>query len=304
MEYLVNGPKSASVNHDGLITGLSLGSTLVNGRVVTTDQSSGQKIVISEASVNVHVVKLESIKIQAPTQRLRVGSELPLVAVGGSDPSNQSPYAFGSAQPYINFAWSVNQAHLAALKNPFSANLVGDGNNGATMRVRGLKPGRVVVTLRAKISQSMNHPNQYQLDKDLELKDTIEIVVLDDLHVTSPSHMPENNLLLAPGSHTHLKTNKEEGNTFKLLSGTKIASVDQSGVVKAGSAAGDAVIEITNVDRSGHVQVWSPTQFYYVDFSQSRNGVEKCNTNSRFVLDGVLRPLCIACTLNGVLASV
>ena len=129
------------------------------------------------------------------------------------------------------------------------------------MRVRGLKPGRVVVTLRAKISQSMNHPNQYQLDKDLELKDTVEIVVLDDLRLTSPSHMPENNLLLAPGSHTHLKTNKEEGNTFKLLSGTKIASVDQSGVVKAGSAAGDAVIEITNVDRSGHVQVWPLTHF-------------------------------------------
>ena len=157
------------------------------------------------------------------------------------------------------------------------------------MRVRGLKPGRVVVTLRAKISQSMNHPNQYQLDKDLELKDTIEIVVLDDLHVTSPSHMPENNLLLAPGSHTHLKTNKEEGNTFKLLSGTKIASVDQSGVVKAGSAAGDAVIEITNVDRSGHVQVWSPTQFYYVDFSQSRICVKKSVFNKRTI------KVCVCC---------
>ena len=63
-----------------------------------------------------------------------MGSELPLVAVGGSDPSNQSPYAFGSAQPYINFAWSVNQAHLAALKNPFSANQVTDTSNNMQLK--------------------------------------------------------------------------------------------------------------------------------------------------------------------------
>ena len=103
---------------------MSLGSTIVTGRAVTTDKVTGQKIVISESSVRVHVVKLEGLKIKAPVQRLRVGSELPLTAHGATDPTNQNPYAFGSAVPQLNFAWSVNQAHLASLFNPFAANEV------------------------------------------------------------------------------------------------------------------------------------------------------------------------------------
>ena len=103
---------------------MSLGSTIVTGRAITTDKSTGQKVVISESSVNVHVVKLEGLKIQAPVQRLRVGSELPLTVHGATDPANQNPYAFGSAVPHLNFAWSITQAHLASLFNPFAANEV------------------------------------------------------------------------------------------------------------------------------------------------------------------------------------
>ena len=103
---------------------MSLGSTIVTGRAITTDKVTGQKIVISESSVHVHVVKLEGLKIKAPVQRLRVGSELPLTAHGATDPTNQNPYTFGSAKPSLYFAWSVNQAHLASLFNPFAANEV------------------------------------------------------------------------------------------------------------------------------------------------------------------------------------
>ena len=44
------------------------------------------------------------------------------------------------------------------------------------------------------------------------------------------------------------------------------------------------------------MQVWSQTQFYSVDFSQSRISVEKCifNMLASAVLDGVFGPLCLA----------
>lgn len=96
------------------------------------------------------------------------------------------------------------------------------------MRLRALRPGRVVVTLRAKITQSMPHPNQYQFDKDLELKDTVEIVIFDDLQLETPAQSSStNNLLMAVGSEFQLKTNKNEGNDFKVLTGTKVRTANQ-----------------------------------------------------------------------------
>ena len=91
------------------------------------------------------------------------------------------------------------------------------------MRLKALRPGRVIVTLRAKITQSMQHPNQYQFDKDNELKDTVEIDIFEDLQLERPDQSSRtNNLLMAVGSEYQLKTNKNEGKDFKVLDGAKV----------------------------------------------------------------------------------
>ena len=91
------------------------------------------------------------------------------------------------------------------------------------MRLKALRPGRVIVTLRARITQSMQHPNQYQFDKDNELKDTVEIDIFEDLQLERPDQSSRtNNLLMAVGSEYQLKTNKNEGKDFKVLDGAKV----------------------------------------------------------------------------------
>lgn len=78
----------ASSNSIGLITANTLGSTKLVGRVYGTDKTTSKRIVISEDSVNVHVVKLEGVKIRAPVHVVATGSELPL-HMTGLDVANQ-----------------------------------------------------------------------------------------------------------------------------------------------------------------------------------------------------------------------
>ncbi len=72
----------ASSNSIGLISANALGSTKLTGRVYGTDKTTSKRVVISEDSVHVHVVKLEGIKIRAPVHVVATGSELPLHMTG------------------------------------------------------------------------------------------------------------------------------------------------------------------------------------------------------------------------------
>lgn len=72
----------ASSNGVGLITANTLGSTKLIGRVYGTDKSTSKRIVISEDVVDVHVVKIDGIKIRAPVHVVVTGSELPLHMTG------------------------------------------------------------------------------------------------------------------------------------------------------------------------------------------------------------------------------
>ena len=251
VEYVVQHPKTASSNGDGVVTGLTLGSTTVTGRAVSLDDQ-GQKAVVSEDTVQVHVVKLDGIIIQSPVRRLKVGSDLPLQALGASDPLNQNPYAFGSAQPYLSFTWSINQPHLGELYNPFSVNgVTSAGVNTAAMRLRAKKPGKISVILKVRISQNLQNPNQFQLDKDAEFKDKLDIEIVDDLRLERPS-LPENNVLMAVGSKYQLKTNKNDGLSFQVLNGSaKLVTVDASGMLTAGMEPGVAVVLVKTKERNG-----------------------------------------------------
>ena len=82
IEYSMGHFKIASSNPSGLISALTLGSTRLTAKAVGVDGSTGQKVVLSTDTIDVHVVKLTGIKIKAPIVRLRVGSEMPLSAVG------------------------------------------------------------------------------------------------------------------------------------------------------------------------------------------------------------------------------
>jgi hypothetical protein len=74
--------KIATSNNVGLITASTLGSTKLIGRVFGVDKTTSKRVVFSEDSVVVHVVKLDGIRIRAPVHLVQTGTELPLYAVG------------------------------------------------------------------------------------------------------------------------------------------------------------------------------------------------------------------------------
>ena len=82
IEFLMSNTKIATSNTVGLITASTLGSTKLVGRVYGTDRTTSKRVVFSEDTIYVHVIKLEGIKIRAPVHLVQTGMELPLHAVG------------------------------------------------------------------------------------------------------------------------------------------------------------------------------------------------------------------------------
>lgn len=74
--------KIASSDNVGLIKAAALGSTKLIGRAFGIDKTTSKRVIFSEDSVNVHVVKLDGIRIRAPVHLVQTGTELPLYAVG------------------------------------------------------------------------------------------------------------------------------------------------------------------------------------------------------------------------------
>ena len=65
----------------------------------------------SQDEVNVFVVRLAGLRIHAPLRRLKVGNTMPLFAVGITSEA-ETPHAFGSANPALTFAWTINSQQV------------------------------------------------------------------------------------------------------------------------------------------------------------------------------------------------
>ena len=266
IEYTIEnkGSKIATANPIGIVTGLTLGYTKVTGRIMGVDKLTNERSIVSEDTVHIYVVKLNGIKISSPIVRMKVNTDLPLAAVGASDPVNQNAYAFGSANPKLVFNWSTSNGEVADLKSVFHANGVSNHGtfNTATIRLQAKKPGRVLIKLKAKITSSIDNINQYQFDRDEEFKDQLEIHVYDDFALTNPNFPSTKNVLMQTNSEFQLKTTRD-GNV-KILSyhilpkvnGLKeeLVTVTEHGLVKSANEAGTCVILAKVVEEFGAVQ--------------------------------------------------
>ena len=77
-----------------------------------------KQIFFSLFPIDVHVVKLTGIKIKTPVVRMRVGSEIPLSAVG-LDENNQDAFSFGSALPNLMLSWRLSNQNVAKVRLKF-----------------------------------------------------------------------------------------------------------------------------------------------------------------------------------------
>jgi len=270
IEYNIEGkgPKVATANPIGIVTGTTLGKTKLTGRIVGVNKYTQEKIIVSEDTVNVHVIKMEGIKITSPVMRMKVNTEIPLAAVGSTDQINQNAYAFGSSNPKLIFSWTISNGEVAELKSVFHESGATSNGNGETwntgsMRLRAKKPGRVLIKLRARITSPIDSSNQFQFDRDAEFKDQLEIQVYEDFSLIHPN-LPssEKTLLMQTNSEFQLKTNKD-GNakilsyhTLPQVNGIKkdLVTVSEHGLIKSGNEIGSCVILAKVVEDFGVVQ--------------------------------------------------
>ena len=125
----------------------------------------------------------------------------------------------------------------------FHKNSVSNVNSGV-VRFVARKAGRVVVKLRIAITASVEGASQFQLDRDREFQDEVEIQVLDQLSLRYP-RLPKNVVLMSPGSEFQLKTNRDfaPGSrvTYSIaetpLDGATASTVDSNGLLTAGQVA-------------------------------------------------------------------
>ncbi len=82
LEFALANSKVAENRGVGLVEALTLGSTRLVARAVGVNKVTKKKITYSEDQVDVHVVKFGGIRIRTPISRMRVGTEMPVLAYG------------------------------------------------------------------------------------------------------------------------------------------------------------------------------------------------------------------------------
>ena len=65
----------------------------------------------------VHVVQLSGIRIHAPLKRIQTGTRMPLYAVGVNE--YEMPFMLSSANPPLNFHWTIDNKEAVELRNIF-----------------------------------------------------------------------------------------------------------------------------------------------------------------------------------------
>lgn len=87
-----------------IVTAFKLGDTKITGKCVMTNPINGQEVVVSEDTVDVHVVPLVNIQIKTPLVRIRSGAVMPAY-IFGKQHKIQYKYIVDSNN-YLNFRHS------------------------------------------------------------------------------------------------------------------------------------------------------------------------------------------------------
>ena len=270
----------------GLVEALTLGSTRLVARAIGINKITKKKVAYSEDQVDVHVVKFGGIRVKTPIRKMRVGTEMPVLAVGTDE--HQSPFSYGSASPVLHYEWTCNNPDSADLRPVHHRNGLATGKrNHGVMRLAAKKAGRVRIAVKATVTESLAASDQYQFDRDRTFTDTVEVEVFDDLSLQSP-RLPRNTLLMSPNSEYQLRTNREsEGAVrYSVLPNDKegnknVVTVTPSGLVVAGRSSGSAIILVEDDERFGVTQRMSivvdvkPVSYMMLNMMQSLSPAPK-----------------------------
>ncbi|XP_063055613.1 nuclear pore membrane glycoprotein 210-like isoform X2 [Engraulis encrasicolus] len=248
--FSVSDSAVATVTDTGLVKGLSVGVAKLRGALQTIVQDTGALLTFAQDEVEVEVFELTAVRIQAPLVRLTVGTEMP-VYVMGSD-NSQSPLSLGSVEGGLGFQWTLGKLGvLEIIPRHTRAGISVSHTRSFSVLVRAWAAGRT--TLRVCVRPvTADSPDEHR-DEHCPLSDEIHILVLEEMRLAVGS--PQS-ILMSPHSTYHLQSNKDSicpmrYTLHQSLEGAGLVTVDNRGLLRAGSKTGAALLEVIASETGG-----------------------------------------------------
>ncbi|XP_016076949.1 PREDICTED: nuclear pore membrane glycoprotein 210-like [Miniopterus natalensis] len=251
IHFSISNQSVAVVNRRGQVTGKVVGTAVVHGTIQTVNEDTGKVIVFSQDKVQVEVVQLRSVRILAAATRLITATEMPVYVMGVT--STQTPFSFSNANPGLTFHWSMNKREVLDLMPRHSEvflQLPVENNFAMVIHTKAAGRTSIKVTVRCMNSSS----GQFEGNL-LELSDEVQILVFEKLQLFYSECQPEQ-ILMPMNSQLKLRTNREgaafvSSRVLKCFPNSSVIEEDGEGLLKAGSIAGTAVLEVTSVEPFG-----------------------------------------------------
>ncbi|XP_072588462.1 nuclear pore membrane glycoprotein 210-like isoform X2 [Vulpes vulpes] len=251
IHFSISNQTVAVVNRRGQVTGKVVGTAVVHGTIQTVNEDTGKVIVFSQDEVYIEVVQLRAVRILAAATRLITATEMPVYVMGLT--STQTPFSFSNANPGLTFHWSMSKRDVLDLVPRHSEvflQLPVENNFAMVVHTKAAGRTSIKVTVRCMNSSSG------QLEGNLlELSDEVQILVFEKLQLFFPECQPEQ-ILMPMNSQLRLHTNREgaafvSSRVLKCFPNSSVIEEDGEGLLKAGSIAGTAVLEVTSVEPFG-----------------------------------------------------
>uniref|UniRef100_A0A8C6QND6 Nucleoporin 210-like n=1 Tax=Nannospalax galili TaxID=1026970 RepID=A0A8C6QND6_NANGA len=251
IHFSISNQTVAVVNRRGQVTGKVAGTALVHGTIQTVNEDTGKVIVFSQDEVQVEVVQLRAIRILVAATRLITATEMPVYIMGMT--STQTPFSFSNANPMLTFHWSMSKRDVLDLVPRHSeAFLQLPVENNFAMVVHTKAAGRT--TIRVTVRSENSSSGQFEGNL-LELSDEVQILVFEKLQLFYPDCQPEQ-ILMPMNSQLKLHTNREgaafvSSRVLKCFPNSSVIEEDGEGLLKSGSIAGTAVLEVISTEPFG-----------------------------------------------------
>ncbi|XP_064226483.1 nuclear pore membrane glycoprotein 210-like isoform X15 [Aotus nancymaae] len=251
IHFSISNQTVAVVNRRGQVTGKMVGTAVVHGTIQTVNEDTGKVIVFSQDEVQIEVVQLRAVRILAAATRLITATKMPVYVMGVT--STQTPFSFSNANPGLTFHWSMSKRDVLDLVPRHSEvflQLPVEHNFAMVVHTKAAGRTSIKVTVHCMNSSS----GQFEGNL-LELSDEVQILVFEKLQLFYPECQPEQ-ILMPINSQLKLHTNREgaafvSSRVLKCFPNSSVIEEDGEGLLKAGSIAGTAVLEVTSIEPFG-----------------------------------------------------
>nr|XP_048312016.1 nuclear pore membrane glycoprotein 210-like isoform X5 [Myodes glareolus] len=251
IHFSISNQTVAAVTRRGQVTGKVVGTAVVHGTIQTVNEDTGKVIVFSQDEVQIEVVQLRAVRILAAATRLITATEMPVYVMGVT--STQTPFSFSNASPMLTFHWSMSKRDVLDLIPRHSeVSLQLPAENNFAMIVHTKAAGRT--TIKVTVRSESNSFGQFE-GSVLELSDEIQILVFEKLQLFYADCQPEQ-ILMPMNSQLRLHTNREgaafvSSRVLKCFPNSSVIEEDSQGLLRSGSIAGTAVLEVTSIEPFG-----------------------------------------------------